>query len=134
MIFPYYRSRPSDTSFVEDDGSLRLYNLPEGRVHKAVRGLGSDISSIAWVHPLGTEIGNVWVAAGQKVCMIRRVLENVGFLRRLDVGPQIFLFGLDAPAMIQDASHSLVSLDGIIDPEDVFNEVIMLGGAPEGDD
>jgi hypothetical protein len=36
--------------------------------------------------------------------------------------------------MIQDASHSLVSLDGIIDPEDVFNEVIMLGGAPEGDD
>ena len=134
----YYRSRPSDTSFVEDDGSLRLYNLPEGRVLKAVRGLGSglgsDISSIAWAHPSGTEIGNVWIAAGQKVCMIRRTLENVGFLRRLDVGPQIFLFGLDAPTMIQDASHSLVSLDSIIDPEDVFNEVIMLGSVPEGDD
>ena len=38
---------------------------------------------------------------------------------------QILLFGLDAPAMIQDASHALVSLDGIIDPEDVFNEVTM---------
>jgi len=25
--------------------------------------------------------------------------------------------------MVQDASHALVSLDGIIDPEDVFNEV-----------
>jgi len=36
---------------------------------------------------------------------------------------QILLFGLDAPAMIQDASHALVSLGGIIDPEDVFNEV-----------
>ena len=27
--------------------------------------------------------------------------------------------------MIQDTSNSFVSLDGIIDPEDVFNEVIM---------
>ena len=28
--------------------------------------------------------------------------------------------------MIQDASHAHVSLDGIIDSEDVFNEVIKL--------
>ena len=29
--------------------------------------------------------------------------------------------------MVQDPSHALVSLDGIIDPEDVFNEVTMFG-------
>jgi hypothetical protein len=52
---------------LKDDGSLRLYNLPETKVYKAVRGLGSDVSSIAWVHPTGTEIGNVLVAVGQKV-------------------------------------------------------------------
>lgn len=62
-----YKLRPSDAGFVKDDGSLRLYNLPETRVHKAVRGLGSDVSSIAWVHSKGTEIGNVLVAVGQKV-------------------------------------------------------------------
>ncbi|KAF9645295.1 WD40 repeat-like protein [Thelephora ganbajun] len=85
-----------------DDGSLRLYNLPETKVYKAVRGLGSDVSSIAWMHSPGTEIGNIWVAAGQKV---------------------ILLFGLDTPTMIQDASHSLVSLNNIIGPDDVFNEI-----------
>jgi len=35
--------------------------------------------------------------------------------------------------MIQDASNSLVSLDGIIDPEDVFNEVITFACGPEED-
>lgn len=34
--------------------------------------------------------------------------------------------------MIQDASHALVSLDGIIDPEDVFNEVTVLDYISEG--
>jgi hypothetical protein len=29
--------------------------------------------------------------------------------------------------MVQDTSHAVVSLDGIIDPEDVFNEVTMSG-------
>ena len=52
---------------MEDDGSLRLYNMPETKVQKAVRGLGSDVSSITWVHSPGTEIGNIWVAVGQKV-------------------------------------------------------------------
>lgn len=60
-------TRPPDASFVIDDGSLRLYNLPETKVHRTVRGLGSDVSSIVWVHPKGTEIGNILAAAGQKV-------------------------------------------------------------------
>lgn len=35
--------------------------------------------------------------------------------------------------MIQDPSHSLVSFDGIIGLEDVFNEVITFTYAPEED-
>ena len=35
--------------------------------------------------------------------------------------------------MIQDTSHSLVSFDGIIGPEDVFNEVITFANASEED-
>ena len=35
--------------------------------------------------------------------------------------------------MIQDTSHSLVSLDGIIDPEDIFNEVTAFRHVREGD-
>lgn len=54
---------------MKDDGSVRLYDLPETKVRKAVRGLGSDVSSIAWAHSLGTEIGNIWVAVGQKVVL-----------------------------------------------------------------
>ena len=34
--------------------------------------------------------------------------------------------------MIQDASHAHVSLDGIIDSEDIFNEVIKLDSCREG--
>lgn len=95
-----------------------------------MRGLGSDVSSIAWVHSSGTEIGNVWVAAGQKV--VRRVFRNV--VAHRIYRPQILLFSLDASVMIQNTSHSLVSLDGIIDPDDVFNEVTVFGAAPEGSD
>lgn len=36
--------------------------------------------------------------------------------------------------MVQDVSHSLVSLDDIIDSEDVFNEVTMFGCVPGIDD
>lgn len=49
-------------------------------------------------------------------------------------GPQILLFSFDAPVMIQDISHSLVSLDGIIDQDDVFNEVTMFEDVLEGHD
>lgn len=84
-----------------DNGSLRLYNLPETKVIKAVRGLGSDVSSVAWAHPPGTEIGNVLVAVGQK----------------------ILSFSLDTSSMIQDASQSLDSLDSILDPDDIFNQL-----------
>lgn len=52
---------------MKDDGSLRIYNLPETKVYKAVRSLDSDVSSITWAHSPGSEIGNVWVAAGRKV-------------------------------------------------------------------
>ena len=38
---------------------------------------------------------------------------------------------MDAPALIQDASQSLVSLEGITDPDDVFNEVAVFGYALE---
>ena len=109
---------------MKDDGSIRLYNLPETKVCKAVRGLGSDVSSIAWVHPSGTEVGSIWIAAGRKVL---ELIVNPGtllFTRYVKL--QIHLFSWDAQAMIQDASHSLVSLDGIISPEDVFNEVTTL--------
>lgn len=68
-----HATRPSDDSFLKDDGSLRLYNIPETRVYKAVRGLGSDVSSIAWAHPTGTEIGNIFVAVGKKVSTNRLV-------------------------------------------------------------
>ena len=33
--------------------------------------------------------------------------------------------------MIQDASHSLISLEGITDSDDVFNEVAVFGYALE---
>lgn len=35
--------------------------------------------------------------------------------------------------MIQDASQSLFLLDGIIDPDDVFNEVTMFDDTTEDD-
>lgn len=114
---------------MKDDGSLRLYNLPETRVCKAVRGLGSDVSSIAWVHPTGAEVGNALIAAGNKVST-NHLVEV--FAHRM-YWTQILLFSLDAPSVIQDASQSLLLLDGIIDPDDVFNEVTVFDDVTEED-
>ena len=45
---------------------------------------------------------------------------------------KILLLCFDSSPMIQDVSHAHVLLDGIIDSEDVFNEVIKLDSCREG--
>jgi hypothetical protein len=52
---------------LEDDGSIRLYRLPDTKVVKAIRGLGSEISSIIAMAPKSGSFGDVWVACGNSV-------------------------------------------------------------------
>jgi hypothetical protein len=52
---------------LEDDGSIRLYRLPDTKVVKAIRGLGSEISSIAVMAPKSGGFGDMWVACGNSV-------------------------------------------------------------------
>jgi hypothetical protein len=48
----------------EDDGSLRLYHLPDTKVVQAIRGLGSEVSSVSAMMPNSSDI---WVACGSSV-------------------------------------------------------------------
>ncbi|KAH9079368.1 WD40-repeat-containing domain protein [Lactarius deliciosus] len=50
-----------------DDGSIRLYRLPDTKVVKAIRGLGSEVSSIAVMAPRSGGFSDIWVACGSSV-------------------------------------------------------------------
>jgi len=52
---------------LEDDGSIRLYRLPDSKVVKAIRGLGSEVSSIAVTGPTSNGFGDMWIACGTSV-------------------------------------------------------------------
>jgi hypothetical protein len=48
------------------DGSIRFYDLPQTKVHKAIRGLPDEVASLAF------EIGEerrryIWAASGKQV-------------------------------------------------------------------
>lgn len=52
---------------VPEDGTVRRYDLPSSQVVKAIKSLGSEISSVVCVKkPNGT--GDVWIASGHRVC------------------------------------------------------------------
>ncbi|KAJ3531099.1 hypothetical protein NM688_g7620 [Phlebia brevispora] len=54
-----------------DDGSVRLYNLPSTTVVRAIRGLGSEVSSICWTVSPKDDSGEVWLACGTKALLFR---------------------------------------------------------------
>lgn len=53
-----------------DDESIRFYEPPEGKVKKAVRGLGDAVSSVIFHEKDGRDC---WVAAGRKVSLIQKL-------------------------------------------------------------
>ncbi|KAH9005105.1 WD40-repeat-containing domain protein [Lactarius hatsudake] len=71
-----------------DDGSIRLYRLPDTRVVKAIRGLGSEVSSIAVMAPRSGGFGDLWVACGSSVK----------------------LFNLNTRELIQSSKNALVTV------------------------
>ncbi|KAH9048141.1 WD40-repeat-containing domain protein [Lactarius hengduanensis] len=71
-----------------DDGSIRLYRLPDTKVVKAIRGLGSEVSSIAVMAPRSGGFGDMWVACGSSVK----------------------LFNLNARELIQSSENALVTV------------------------
>ena len=52
-----------------DDGSLRVYDLSTFKVLKAVKGLGSEVSSIICIKRPSSELRDAWVAHGKRVCL-----------------------------------------------------------------
>lgn len=56
---------------VSDDGSLRIYDLSSYKVVKAVRAIGSEVSSIVCIKRPGSELRDAWVAHGQRVSYLR---------------------------------------------------------------
>ncbi|KAI1794615.1 WD40-repeat-containing domain protein [Ganoderma leucocontextum] len=82
------------------DGSVRWYMLPSTKVVKAIKSVGEEIASIAWLFPK-TEPAAIWVASG------RRALS----------------FASDSPKMINTAQDAIAVLDIGEDDDDVLNEL-----------
>lgn len=84
-----------------DDGSIRLYRLPDTKVVKAIRGLGSEVSSIAIMPPKSGGFGDIWVACGNSVK----------------------LFSLDTQQLIQSSENALVAIQVGENDGDVVNGI-----------
>lgn len=63
---------------IVEDGSFRLYGLPEARVKKAVRGLSGAVTGVVFRSPgsrssaqeeEASAASDVWVSAGRTVCL-----------------------------------------------------------------
>ncbi|KAF8735152.1 hypothetical protein AX14_002657 [Amanita brunnescens Koide BX004] len=87
------------------DGTLRVYDLSTFKVIKAVRNLGSEVSSIICVKRPGSDLRDAWIAAGTK----------------------IMKFQLDSPKMIQDVHDALEVIDLVAQPDDLVNEIGLNG-------
>ncbi|KAK0490864.1 hypothetical protein IW261DRAFT_1547159 [Armillaria novae-zelandiae] len=86
-----------------DDGTLRVYDLSTFKVLKAVRGLGSEVSSIVCVKRPSSDLRDAWVACGT----------------------QVHLFQMDSPAMVLTLSDALASVEVCSpDGDDVLNEKV----------
>lgn len=59
--------KPLNVKVLTDDGSLRVYHVSSTRVLKAIRGIGSEIVSVASLQRSGADIGDVWIACGRRV-------------------------------------------------------------------
>jgi hypothetical protein len=103
---------------VSDDGSLRVYGQSSLKVLKAVRGLGSEISSVVPVNTTQKEIGDVWLACGQCVRAIMAVS-----LRVSKKSFQVLLFDMDLSKLILSPADARTIIELCSEEDDVLNEV-----------
>jgi hypothetical protein len=62
-------TNPNTFSPIED-GALRVYDTSSHKVIKAIRGLGAEVSSLVCLKRPGSELRDVWLASGSRVCSI----------------------------------------------------------------
>ncbi|KAH8827009.1 WD40 repeat-like protein [Flagelloscypha sp. PMI_526] len=82
------------------DGSVRKYDLASGKVVKAIRDLGDEISSVK-----PTSGDEIWVACGRK----------------------LYCFSLNSDRMILDAGDAKHAIELCDDEEDILNELDLNG-------
>ncbi|EIW60133.1 WD40 repeat-like protein [Trametes versicolor FP-101664 SS1] len=83
------------------DGTVRWYDLPSGKVSRAVKALGDEISSVVWSHTKKDTPATVWIASGRKaICL-----------------------PVDSPKMIMSIEDATAILEVGEDEEDVLNEL-----------
>ncbi|KAK2466708.1 hypothetical protein APHAL10511_000966 [Amanita phalloides] len=87
------------------DGILRVYDLSTLKVVRAVRNLGSEVSSIICLKRPGSDLRDAWIAAGTK----------------------IMKFQLDSPNMIQDVQDALDVIEIVTTQDELVNEIELNG-------
>ena len=95
---------------LEDDGSIRLYRLPDTKVVKAIRGLGSEVSSITAMAPKSGGFGDMWVACGSSVSGIEALPRLVSLDVTLANPSQVKLFSLDTQQLVLSSENALVAI------------------------
>ncbi|KAJ7172310.1 WD40-repeat-containing domain protein [Mycena filopes] len=88
-----------------DDGSLRVYDLSSLKVCRALKGLGSEVSSIACFKRPGSELRDVWLACGNKA----------------------YSFQMDSEKLVQGTADATAVIELCTD-EDVLNELTLNPG------
>ncbi|KAI0372921.1 WD40 repeat-like protein [Pilatotrama ljubarskyi] len=97
---------PNDLLCVgSDDGSLRWYSLPEGRVKRAVKSLGEEISSVVWSRPKKDEHATIWVASGRKIFSFPA--ESQKMIMTAEDASCVLVVGEDDDDLLNEAGLSL---------------------------
>lgn len=106
----------------QDDGIVRVYLPPDIKVLKAVRGLGDEVSSVAWSNksPKSGGMGHIYVAVGGQVYIF---LNQKSFLGHANMIKQIMDLDLDVEKMILSPSDAAQVFQVGEDCDDAVNEV-----------
>ncbi|KAF8891317.1 WD40-repeat-containing domain protein [Infundibulicybe gibba] len=86
-----------------DDGSIRVYDLPTSKVARAVRGLPSEVASIACLKPSGSGLCDMWVGCNQTA----------------------WKFQFESSKLVQTPLDSPLSVRLTVAEDDVVNELVL---------
>ncbi|KAI0748517.1 WD40 repeat-like protein [Daedaleopsis nitida] len=105
QILSHAKSRLMNLYYAPDDGSVRWYHLPSTKVSRAIKSLGAEISSIAWLTTKKDDPEAVWIACGRNALRFPASSAQKMIMTAADASPSLVL-GEDEDDVLNELSIS----------------------------
>jgi len=87
-----------------DDGTLRLYCLPSSKVYKALRSIGTEISSIVCATSRASDTEEIWLASGRRAFSFQ--LKSEKLILSLDDASNVLELGEDEEDVLNEVTST----------------------------